>query len=349
MSSQPIQTPYFTISKSKVMEKYEVVKNMSDHVSYSSKTNQTVTKILEEQSDCFFSVHLINELKHLKDLSRAIFLAQGWNKDLIQDLVSKGINWFVVDNEADLDTLTNFLETYDGKINLLLRWKLKENTIKTEKYYVFGMRTDAIEKHIPLLRKNSKINKLGIHFHRKTQNLAEWNLVFEMENSFDEEFWKNIDLVNAGGGLPSEYANTNIEVFNSIAKKLADLKQFLNEKDIKLMLEPGRFIASYPGRLHTTIIGIHGDTIIVDASVYNGDLDAIVVPVKLLVEGELPKGEGKQYVVKGVTPCSMDIFRYRVYLQEKKVGDELVFINAGAYNFNSDFCDLEPMKTIVVD
>ena len=79
------------------------------------------------------------------------------------------------------------------------------------------------------------------------------------------------------------------------------MKKFLNEKDVKLMMEPGRFIAAPPGKLRTTIIGIHENTIIVDASVYNGDLDAIVVPVKLLVEGELPKGEGKQYIVKGVT------------------------------------------------
>ena len=50
-----------------------------------------------------------------------------------------------------------------------------------------------------------------------------------------------------------------------------------------------------------------------------------------------------------MTPCSMDLFRYRVYLDNPKVGDELVFLNAGAYNFRTDFCDLEEIETEVVD
>ena len=74
----------------------------------------------------------------------------------------------------------------------------------------------------------------------------------------------------------------------------------------------------------------------------------ILVPVKLIVEGELEKGEGKPYVIKGVTPCSMDLFRYRVYLKEPKVGDKIIFLNAGAYNFSSDFCNLNELETKVV-
>ena len=52
----------------------------------------------------------VNELKHLKDLSRVIFLAQGWNELEIDELIKKGINYFTVDNETDLDCLLLFLE-----------------------------------------------------------------------------------------------------------------------------------------------------------------------------------------------------------------------------------------------
>ena len=61
------------------------------------------------------------------------------------------------------------------------------------------------------------------------------------------------------------------------------------------------------------------------------------------------KKEGKNYIIKGVTPCSMDLFRYRVYLDNPKVGDKMVFINAGAYNFASDFCDLEKLDCEIID
>ena len=58
----------FILSKKKVLEKYDEVLSHCDMVSYSSKTNQDVTKVLETESDSFFSVHLFNELKHVKDL-----------------------------------------------------------------------------------------------------------------------------------------------------------------------------------------------------------------------------------------------------------------------------------------
>ena len=81
----------------------------------------------------------------------------------------------------------------------------------------------------------------------------------------------------------------------------------------------------------------------------NSDLDALIVPVKLIVEGELSKNQGKPYVIKGITPCSMDLFRYRVYLKNPKLGEALTFLNAGAYNFTTDFCDLEKLETEMID
>jgi len=156
-----------------------------------------------------------------------------------------------------------------------------------------------------------------------------------------------IDVVNIGGGIPSVYANTNEDVIRTVFDKIKEFREFLKERKIEMIIEPGRYIAAPAVRLVTSIVGIHGNNIIVNASVYNSDMDAVVVPVKLLVEGELQKGNA--YVIKGMTPCSMDLFRYRVYLDNPKVGDELVFLNAGAYNFSSDFCDLEKIETEVVE
>ena len=341
-----MQSPRFVLSKSKVIEQYSKVKDLGI-VSYSSKTNQDVTKVLEKETDCMFSVHFANELKHIKDMPRVIFIAQGWDNNEIKSLIEKGISYFVVDNESDLNVLTGFLESYDGKINLLLRLKLKENTIRTERYFVFGMRSEVINKRIKELRNNFKIEKLGIHFHRKTQNMSEWNLQYELSNIIDDTVFGMIDVINIGGGMPSVYANTNIDVIKTVLDKIKSFKQWLEEKNISMIIEPGRFLAAPAVKLVTKVVAIHENNIIVNASVYNTDMDAIVVPVKLLIEGELPKGKGKPYVVKGITPCSMDLFRYRVYLDNPKLGDKMVFLNAGAYNFTSDFCDLKKIPTEV--
>jgi ornithine decarboxylase len=194
---------------------------------------------------------------------------------------------------------------------------------------------------------------LGVHFHRKTQNLAEWNLIYEISNTLNKKCFNNIDIINIGGGLPSEYANTNIKVFESIKNKILDFKNFLNDKNIKLMIEPGRFISAPSGRLITEIVGMHDNALIVNASVYNTDLDALIVPVKLKILNEFSKEVAakkeniKAYSIKGITPCSMDLFRYKVYLKSPKVKDKIIFINAGAYNFSSDFCDLQKLDTII--
>ena len=337
--------PHFTLNKNIVLQQFNKVNQIADIVSYSSKTNPLVTPILEENTDAMFSIHLENELKNIQDKSRVLFLAQAWSQEQIRSLINQGIKWFVVDNISDLEVIIKFLETTEKKINLLLRLKLKERTLKTEKYYVFGMESNIINQKIKELSDNKNIDQLGIHFHRKTQNMAEWNLQYEIEEVIEPEVLNIISIVNIGGGLPSNYANTNIKVIDSICNKIHELKKWMQNKNIKLMLEPGRFIAAPAGKLHTNIIAINNDTIIVNASVYNSDMDALIVPVKLLVENECGKGQGKPFTIKGITPCSLDLFRYRVYLDKPKVGDKITFLNAGAYNFTTDFCDLEKIKT----
>jgi ornithine decarboxylase len=337
--------PKFTISKDKALQQYKTIAEIGDIISYSSKTNPKITPILEENTSCLFSIHLKNELKNIKDRNRVLFLAQGWKEQDILELTNQNITQFVVDNEPDLDILLNTINKYKIKITLLLRLKLKERTLRTERHFVFGMSEKVINKRIQELN-TENIESLGVHFHRKSQNMAEWNLKYEIEQSLEENTLRKIDTLNIGGGIPSEYANTNAKVIQGILNKILDFKEWLNDKSIRLMIEPGRFIAAPAGKLTTQILRIHENNIIVNASVYNSDMDALIVPVKLLVKGE---GEGKPYVIKGITPCSLDLFRYRVYLANPKEGDEIIFLNAGAYNFTTNFCDLEEIETEIVE
>jgi ornithine decarboxylase len=264
-------------------------------------------------------------------------------------LLGQGITNFIIDNEPDLNIIESFLESnnHHKKITIFLRIKIKERTLRTERYFVFGMPSEIVNKRIQSLNEKfkDKIN-FGIHFHRKTQNMSEWNLQYELEDILDTETLDLISILNIGGGIPSEYANTNMNVLDSIFKKIQSLRLWLKDFNIKLMIEPGRFISAPAGKLITKIINVYDGNIIVDASIYNSDMDALIVPVKLKIEGELEKGDA--YVVKGITPCSMDLFRYRVYLKNPKIGDELIFLNAGAYNFSTNFCDLNTLKTEII-
>ncbi len=335
----------FVLSRFKLLEQYNIIKNLSDGVSYSLKTNPVVGRILEELTDCWFSVHFIQSLDTIKDKGRITFIGQSWNEDELDVLFKKGVRSFIVDNERDLDTLLSYIKSRDYTINLFLRMKMKEYTIKTEKHFVFGMYSHQINELIPELRKNSKINKLGIHFHRKTQNISEWSLKDELKDVLNENTLNQIDLFNIGGGIPVKYKNHNDDVLPYIFDRIRELKEWLNGYNIEIIIEPGRFIAAPCIKLETEIIGIYDNTIVINCSVYNSAMDTFVAHIRLLVEGELEKGI--PYTIKGCTPDSMDVFRYRVFLENPKIGDKIIFLNAGAYTYSTDFCNLEKLETVI--
>jgi len=334
----------FVLNKKRLLEQYNIMKDLADEVSYSYKTNPFIGTILEKETPCMFSVHSKGLLKLIKDKSRVWFFAQAWDNEELYNLFNKKIDKFVVDNEMDLKTLMNYIEKNNKQIDLMLRMRLKEKTVHTGKHYVFGMFSEQINKFIPELRKNKLIKNLGIQFHRKTQNISEWSLKEEVSSTLDEKTLSLIDMMDIGGGLPIDYKNSHVKegVLPSIFNKIKDLKKLLEQKNIKMIIEPGRFIAGPCIKLETYIKNIYNNNIVVDCSVYNSAMDTFVAHVRMNVEGELEKGDA--YTIKGSTPDSMDILRYRVFLKNPKLGDKITFLNAGAYTFSTDFCGLEKLN-----
>ena len=337
----------FVLSKSRVIEQYNKIKQITDIVSYSVKTNPVVAKVLEENTDSFFTMHFISSLNHIKDKKRVWFFAQAWSNKELDTLFEKNVENFVVDNENDLRILLDYISKNNKKINLLLRMRLKENTIRTGKHYVYGFYSHQVNELIPKLRKNNSIKKLVIHFHRKTQNISEWSLKYELSESIPEEIIKQIDIVNIGGGIPVGYRNYNENLEPIIFGKIKELKEWLHNYNIKIIAEPGRFIAGPSIKLETEIVNIYNNNIVINCSVFNSAMDTFVADIRLLVQGELKNGT--PYVIKGCTPDSMDIFRYRVYLDNPKIGDKIIFLNAGAYTYSTDFCNLNKLETVIVD
>ncbi|PIN73174.1 decarboxylase [Candidatus Woesearchaeota archaeon CG10_big_fil_rev_8_21_14_0_10_45_5] len=338
----------FILSRKKALSQYKLVSSIADAISYSFKTNPEVGKILERETDCYISMSSFSYLPFVKDKKRILFFPQAWNSTEIKKLFALGIDKFVTDNQRDLDELVSFLGKSGKKAWILLRMRMNENTIYTGKHFVFGMTADEINRNIKTLAGNASIEKLGIHFHRKTQNTSEWSIREELEDSLTEETLKSISIINIGGGLPSAYNNSKPEM-KSILRKLRQLKNWLNGKGINVIIEPGRFIAAPAVELEARIKSVSENNIIIDCSVYNCAMDTFVMNIRLIVKGETDERKGKSYVIKGCTPDSIDIFRYNVYLKNPKAGDKIVFVNAGAYNFASDFDGLKKIPTVIVD
>jgi ornithine decarboxylase len=337
----------FFLSKSKLMEQYNVIKDKCDIVSYSLKTNFEVGKLLEKDTSCLQSVHFSRNLEVLKDCSRVLFFLQGQKEEDYKELFSKGVKMFAVDNESDLKSLVTFVEKNDKKIILFLRMRMKEHTIHTGKHFVFGLSSKQVNTFVKEFKDNKSIESIGVHFHRKTQNIHEWSMQYELVDSLTQETLEAIDFLNMGGGIPVSYKNSRAERITHIFAEMKKLKEWISPFTIKLICEPGRFLAAPCITLKAEIVNIYDKTIVVNCSVYNAAMDTFVAHTRLKVEGELERGEA--FTLKGCTPDSLDIFRYRVFLDKPKVGDTLTFAHTGAYNFHTDFCHLEKIETVVVE
>ncbi|HII68899.1 TPA: decarboxylase [Candidatus Woesearchaeota archaeon] len=341
---------HFALSRKKLISQYGHVASRCDKVSYSAKTNYEVASVLEQETDCDFSVHSLPEAQRFSNKSRLWLFLQAPEATEAEEILALGIRRFVVDNEQDLFALLAALEAHPAvKIDILLRMRLKEHTIHTGKYFVYGMYAEQANNLAAKLAGHPRIKGLGIHFHRKTQNLSEWSLMEELQGMLSDEALSAISIVNAGGGIPVRDHNFREGGTPSIFAELGELRSWLSQHAITLMLEPGRFLAGPCMKLHAAILSVYDGTIVVNASVYNAAMDTFIAHTRLEVEGEVSSREGEAYTIKGMTPDAMDIFRYRVFLKEPKKGDVLVFRNAGAYNFSTEFCMLPKPETVVVD
>ena len=323
----------FILSRDAVISRARELVGMADRAYYNLKTNVEVGKVVAASGlDIGLSVSSVAELQDIGKAGNVLFYLQGQGLGEVKRLYDSGITRFVADNRNDLEKILKV----GGEV--WIRVKMREHTIYTGKYFVYGFRWD---KAIDIIR---KLGHANIMFHRKTQNVGEW--VLEKEFSVFSNVFDRIGEVNIGGGLPVRYANSNPDM-ESILSSIRSFREFLNDNGMELGIEPGRYIAAPAVRLETEVINAYDGNLIVDASIYNAYMDTFLFNLRLPV---IDENQGDfQYLIKGCSMDSLDIFRYKARLPEKRIGDKVVFINAGAYNFHTEFSGLPRIRTEVVE
>jgi ornithine decarboxylase len=340
----------FILSKKVLREQIKKLEEIGLKISYSYKTNRIVGKVLQEMAEgknIDFSIHAKEEIGEIKDKSKIWFFTQAESEDELKELLEENIRNFVVDNEIDFERLLKIIEEMKIKINLSLRMKFQEHRIGTGKYFVYGMPSQKVNELTSKIKNNKFIEKLGINLHRKSQNTSEWDIVEDLKDSLTEENLRRINFVNIGGGIPSLYRNSSAKIFDYVFSKLKETRKWLEEKNIETIIEPGRFLAAPCIKLVTEIIQKYDNNLIINTTIYNCALDTILTETKMLVDGELSdEEEGEYFLIKGNSPTRDDIFRYKVKLKKDiKVGDKIIFLNAGAYNYTTDFFGYKKLDT----
>jgi ornithine decarboxylase len=341
----------FILSKSKLLNQVKILEKLGLTISYSYKTNRQVGNLLQKLTpNVNYSIHATEEIEMIKDKSKISFFTQAESINELEKIMTKGITKFVIDNKIDLESVLMASKNLSSKINISIRMKFQENRIGTGKYFVYGIPSREVNKIISKLKNNSQVDKIGIHIHRKSQNTSEWEIKEELIDSLTEETLQRINEINLGGGLPANYRSYNSNITKYIFEKLTQTRKFLKKYNITPVIEPGRFLAAPCINLQTTIIQIQEKNIILNTTIYNCALDTVLTGTKMLVKEELePNEEWIFFLLKGNSPTRDDIFRYKVKLKNPKVGDTITFLNAGAYNYTTDFFGYKKLETIIID
>ncbi|MGK0209359.1 MAG: ornithine decarboxylase [Patescibacteria group bacterium] len=341
----------FILSKSALLEQVRILNDMGLEISYSYKTNHEVGDLLQELCpEVDYSIHAKQEIPMITDSSKISFFTQAESVSELQEILSTGIRSFVIDNTIDLERILEAITLAKVKIDLSIRMKFQEHRIGTGKYFVYGLPALEVNDLILATVKHLFIEHIGVHIHRKSQNTSEWEILEELQDSLSTETLKSISFLNMGGGLPSRYKSYTANVMPYITEKLMEAKEFLDEHDIKMIIEPGRFLAAPAVTLETEVKQLQGKNIILNTTLYNCALDALLTGTKMLVEGELDDSEdGEYYLLKGNSPTRDDIFRYRVKLKDVQIGDTIRFLYAGAYNYTTDFFGYTKLKTVLTE
>ncbi|MFA6401721.1 MAG: hypothetical protein WCX31_08865 [Salinivirgaceae bacterium] len=157
-----------------------------------------------------------------------------------------------------------------------------------------------------------------------------------------------LEYLNFGGGFGvSENGEKqfNIAKFNSRVSKLMEEVSIRKGKNIKLILEPGRIIGGEAGYFvcHVTdvkirdqkrLVGVNASTVQFSRPLLYPD--TANHPIMIVRDGiQLTSGPKNTTTIYGCSTYSRDIFSDKIELPELKIGDVVVFGNAGSYSASS--------------
>ena len=110
----------FILSKKKLLEQYNTLKELGLTVSYSYKTNHEIGHILEELTDCDFSIHAKEEIDMINNKSKIWFFTQAESEEELKFRLKVLINKqdYLGYTEARYQMFT-YVDNYDGWVDCI--------------------------------------------------------------------------------------------------------------------------------------------------------------------------------------------------------------------------------------
>ncbi len=298
--------------------------------------NETVITALHKEG-CYFDIASQGEVKLLERngiTAKKTIHTHPIKRDIdIRSTLRFGCTTFVVDNEFELEKFVRYKE----RVGLLLRLNFSNPDAVVNLAKKFGLSVEEAPAFI------SKAAQTGIHikglsFHVGSQSKQYQSHVDAIKACAEiiAESRKTRDIpmsiLDIGGGFPINYDGTGADIEDFCApinKMLATLPA-----NIRVIAEPGRFIAAPSMTCVTSVIGkairAGKPWYYLDDGVYNsfsGQIfDHAIYPI-----ASVRKGTTRPSALAGPTCDSIDVISENIELPDLNIGDLIVAPMMGAY------------------
>jgi len=352
-------TPVYVYNLDKVKENYQKLFNSIPYenkkilFAMKSNFNVDILKTLRYLK-CGIDAVSTEEIAYALDLGfkseDILFTGIGISNEDIKYCISRGI----VPNVGSIDLLERISKNYPG-INISIRINPDfghghhDHVITGGPHSKFGIYESYLEE-VKRITEKYKVNVIGVHFHIGSGILDFEPYIRGIKKALDiSKIFKTIEFVDIGGGIGIPYRendnNFDLEKFGESISKLMDEFSKAEGRNVKLLLEPGRFLVAESGVLLAKVVEIK-HTPLYKFAIVNTGFNHLARPVmygsyhEMINISKIDSKEFEEIVVAGNLCESGDIFTRNEEgieprrIQKVEYGDILGIFDAGAYGYS---------------
>ena len=166
------------------------------------------------------------------------------------------------------------------------------------------------------------------------------------ERAAREDVWKKMSF------SPHKFSIRRVERLESFARKIArsiDTHILGIRKDVKIFLEPGRFIATHPTMILLRVESVKENGIVVDGGInLVGDYRFEEYDYAPIVNLSAPSLQVQKQTVFGPLCDPSDLWGFEYYGRKARKGDVLAVLQQGAYTFSTAWRFIKPIAPYIV-
>ena len=352
----------YVYSAGQILDRYRLFSEAFAHrdhlICYSVKANSnlSILKLLADRGSGFDIVSG-GELERILEVNkkaarRVVFSGVGKTAPEIDLALSAGILIFNVESESEVALLAERARKQKVRARVALRVN-PDVFAETHPYISTGLREHKFGIDIKLARDVYQLAKrsrfldpvgISVHIGSQIQTAEPFGAALEAVVNLIRELETEgirIKFVDAGGGLGIDYLSSSsaFDPAAAMGKYAAALERSLGGLEVRLLLEPGRFLVAQAGALLARVLYVKRNGsktfVITDAGMNDLIRPALyqayhqIVPV-------IQDPDSKPVVVDIVGPvCETgDFFARDRSLSEVKEGDLVAILDAGAYGMS---------------